>query len=247
MGYLLSFIPTQNTVFSDDILYIYDFGNKRGFLYKNEFTIYKILKRNYIENINEYAEIYDTIPMNTLSIEQYPCIYENNIYKIPYFSIIITELVSPLPHQQPSLPQTFQHQNQHSSQQFPPQVRQHQPVLVQKNRNNMKIVSKQTSERQNGGYEKRQQEQSYQQPSLVNPISSHTQWISLDQVMRTPLPSTHQSHNQVPLQEAQYSQSSKKHQSVSQVRQPQKKGVAQLQYSKKSSVSQNPVQELVKQ
>ena len=233
----ICYTPTTENITVDTILYIYDFGNKKGFLYKNDFTLYKILQKDFIENIGELQEksvIDENIPMNICSIEKYPCIFEKNIFKIPFYNISFTELAQetvlyfPLPSPQ----QRLQLQ---------------QPVQQQQNRNNKKITVYKTLVPQDGVHVKRQQELQNQQTVLVNPSVVQQQWMSLDQVMKSPsslaLQSRHQEHSPT----GKYFQPLLKPSPSLQLRQPQKQGVKVNQLSTKKYSSPNQAQELVKQ
>ena len=69
-------------------LIIYDFGSIKGFLFNNNFIMYKIINK---ENIKEICELYDgPIPLKAISIEKYKC-YFNNGYKTPHFTVLFEE------------------------------------------------------------------------------------------------------------------------------------------------------------
>ena len=119
-------------------LIIYDFGSIKGFLFNNNFIMYKIINK---ENIKEICELYDgPIPLKAISIEKYKC-YFNNGYKTPHFTVLFEEerghqplkkkeLVvnqqKHLPHSRPLInqPRPYQQQRQlpdYQKQQQPPQ------------------------------------------------------------------------------------------------------------------------------
>jgi hypothetical protein len=122
---------------SSDLI-IYDFGSIKGFLFNNNFIMYKIINK---ENTKEICELYDgPIPLKAISIEKYKC-YFNNGYKTPHFTVLFEEerghqplkkkeLVvnqqKHLPHSRPLInqPRPYQQQRQlpdYQKQQQPPQ------------------------------------------------------------------------------------------------------------------------------
>lgn len=77
---------SEGTESSD--LIIYDFGSIKGFLFNNNFIMYKIINK---ENTKEICELYDgPIPLKAISIEKYKC-YFNNGYKTPHFTVLFEE------------------------------------------------------------------------------------------------------------------------------------------------------------
>lgn len=243
----ISYTGTSTQIDTDTTLTIYDFGNAKGFLYKNDFTIYKILQKDFIENIlHEHCEIIDTIPMNVYSIEIYPCVYENNCYTIPYYTISLSEL--PSPHVHPNLLPLVQHAQSSPIQKYQqPKVTRPQPVSQQPIQHSKKMPSSKKSEPLNEVNWQKPQVRHYQLlPSMHHNVQQR-QWLSLDQVTRSPSPSVHQLRHSVQEQGSQYFQPLTHHSPVSQLRQPQKQDVKQNQYSKKKHSLPNPVQVLAQQ
>jgi len=67
MIYFIDYIFEEKP--SEYDLIIYDFGHIKGFLFNNEFTMYKIIQK---EDTKEICELYnESIPMNVISIEVY--------------------------------------------------------------------------------------------------------------------------------------------------------------------------------
>ena len=216
----ITYMSRNDNIVSNDLLTLYDFGDKKGFLYKNEFTIYKILERNFIENICETCILCYEIPMNAVSIESYPCVYNNNIYSIPYFNII---LISELKKQPFQLPPRLSQLS--PSVLYLPMRQQPQPDLQQQSSNNKKIPSSKSLKAPNGVNGKTTQAMQYEQSPLENHTLIQSQWRSLDQLMRVPSPSHVKLPHQVPQQEGRHSGPSMKHPPSLQVRQLQKKPV----------------------
>jgi hypothetical protein len=97
MKYTFTYTICQNSVNSDDYLTVYDFGNLKGYLFKENFRLYTIEARSvssatYTE---ECTESFGPIPKNALSIETYPCIF-TTIYTTPNFTISVDSRSSSL-------------------------------------------------------------------------------------------------------------------------------------------------------
>ena len=131
MKYILEYKKTENHNLNNR-LFIYDFGNIKGFLYNDNFTMYQIInKNNELEIIDLYEGI---IPKTVFSIEEYDCEYKSGIYKTPEFDVLVTPFFSAesLPFEssvqvllQPQ--QSFQQSPQHQQPfQEPPQPQQPQ-------------------------------------------------------------------------------------------------------------------------
>ena len=143
MLYNINYILTEN-ILTENILTennseltIYDFGSIKGFLFNNNFIMYKIINK---ENKIDICEPYNgPIPLKTISIETYNCIFDNG-YKTPEFTIIIEEKPQlqghlkkeePVVTQQPHLlySQPLLHPPQPSQQQRKQQYFQKQPQV----------------------------------------------------------------------------------------------------------------------
>ena len=57
---IIKYLQNNELINSDKTLTLYDFGDIKGFLYENEFKMFKILNRNDYEEICE--EFYGNIP-----------------------------------------------------------------------------------------------------------------------------------------------------------------------------------------
>jgi hypothetical protein len=198
----IHYIQNNENIISDKILTLYDFGDIKGFLYENEFRMFKILKRNDFEEICE--EFYGNIPLHVFSIETYNCIYENNIYKT---NNLFIELKQPLQSldQQPSQPSQHQKHQQQPSQQQPSQQDQSHQSHRQQQQSRQQVVKQQRPFVQpplhqqqskinnliqhegqiNEKYKKTQQGVLYSQQPLVA-SNAGQQWISLEGLMKLP-------------------------------------------------------------
>jgi len=84
MKYIIEYKASENSNLTSK-LYLYDFGNIKGFLYNNEFVMYKIVNK---VDTSEIVELYEgIIPKTVFSIEEYDCNYDSNTYKISNFDI----------------------------------------------------------------------------------------------------------------------------------------------------------------
>ena len=219
-SYTIQYNSTNDDITSTlkiNSLCIYDFGHVKGFYYKNDFTLYKILQKDFIENIlQEHCILVDTIPLHVYSIETYPCIYENNVYKIPFYNITVLEKHLPL----------------HRPVEQAQPVKQAEPLYQHQNRSNKNVSSTKTLPHLNVVRVKKQQEPLNQQSPLINSNAAPQQWQSLDQLMKSPssliLQSLHPEH----LPAARYFQPSMNPLPSLQLRQPQKQGVKTNQTSK---------------
>ena len=241
MEYRFTYLSSMNDIQTiDNHLYIYDFGDKKAFLYENEFLLFKILNKSCKENV--YTEtcikIDGFIPKNALSIEKYNCMYDkiNNIYKTPSFTIrqSVSSYEKPMP-KMPELQQQEQKQQQQQEQQKKvPQLQQQQKKSCNKKRG---------IQNQNEVSEKKQQvELLSHYPSKYPILFQSNSWISLDQVMKSPFSSPHQGHPLQPLLEVQYTPSYSKKHSSSPVRQFSKKVQQQIQDPIKEYSSQDQSQ-----
>jgi hypothetical protein len=81
--------PSSKSISSSQFLYIYDFGNVKGFLINDEFKLYKIINKELKDKaLYEECEEHDTsIPLNTLSIDKYEYIEEDSIIYTSKYSI----------------------------------------------------------------------------------------------------------------------------------------------------------------
>lgn len=210
---IIKYLQNNELINSDKTLTLYDFGDIKGFLYENEFKMFKILNRNDFEEICE--EFYGNIPLHVFSIETYNCIYENNIYKTNNLFIHLEQQHSqPLvnysqPPQQP-FQTSQQHQKHHShrekqqprQQQQQPrqlQVKQQQPFVQvpQHQQHSKKSNFPQHEEQTNEKYKRKQQGGLYLQQPLV-PSNAGQQWMSLEGLMKLPLPGVVQeAHSQL--------------------------------------------------
>jgi hypothetical protein len=149
--------PSKKIIKSSNILYIYDFGNLKGFLINDDFKLYKILHKEMKKSLlYEKCEFVETnIPLYTFSIDKYECIEENNILYINNYSIEFTQdleepLVSSLLDEQKvssdckmssSHQQVHNQKKQQSQEQYPPLVEQglfDQSLLKQLHKNSKK-------------------------------------------------------------------------------------------------------------
>jgi hypothetical protein len=191
MKYTLTYVQTNEKITSNKTLTIYDFGNIKGFLYDNDFIMYKILERN--DNY-EICEDYDeNIPLNVFSIETYDCLLENNAYKMNDIVIEISR--------QPSQPSEQQQPHQkHQRQQQPPlrQVRPQQPFPQEpqhQQRNTQRTLIRREAPKDEK-YKKTQRVELNLQVPLEQPIvQQQNQWMSLGALMQLPLPGVGQGVN----------------------------------------------------
>ena len=246
MTYIIDYILEENVLKNISKLTIYDFGNIKGFLINDEFKMYKILNR---EDTKEVCELYDEpIPLNVFSIETYDC--EN--FKTPHFTISFTQqqnLQQPQPLvTRPRLSQPHQKHplRQQQRQSHPQQVKHFQPPSPQQEQKLLQTLQAppplsknpqdsflQLGEQINEMYKKIQREVSHQpRPSAVSNVGpQHQQWVSLEELMRVPLPEV----GQVPyLQHSLKAQNSAvlmKQKQPLRVRRPQQQTVKQHQDS----------------
>ena len=179
ISYNININESVNMNESTKQLVIYDFGNIKGFLFENEFKLFKILNKDFKENIyTEYCVQSEQIPLKAISIEVYDCVFTNNRYLTKDFCIEIILLQAS--HQQAS--QHSQQASQHfqqASQHFQ-QASQHSQH-AHKNERHKKIVGRMNEEHQKHVNEKIQQ---IQKP-LEFHESHHTKhWTSLNQLMK---------------------------------------------------------------
>ena len=236
MNYEIIYYFKDNKIDSDNYLYLYDFGNIKGFLYDNEFKLFKILKKDSKENIfTEYCVSCEQIPLKALSIEKYNCKYENNLYKTQHFTIEVSSYFKPSQPllYQPSLPQPLVYQPS-VPQPSVPQPSLPQPSVPQPL--HKKQINKRTNLIKNVEHpspvsEKIQQAQLFQQSQIQLPKN---QWMSLEQIMKHSLPAVLQAPS---LQQIQVNQSSQilKKKSYQHLRQPQR----QVQKSSQDLKSQH--------
>jgi len=227
MNYEINYYFKDNEINSDNYLYVYDFGNIKGFLYDNEFKLFKILKKDSKENIfTEYCVTCEQIPLKALSIEKYNCKYENNLYKTQNFTIEVSSYFKP---------------SQPSPSSLPPLLPQPSPQVVPLL--HKKQINKRTNLIKNVGHpspvsEKIQQAQLFQQAHIQLPKS---QWMSLEQIMKHSLPSVPQVPSLQQIQVNQSSQILKKKKSYQHLRQPQRQvqKASQDLKSQDSSINQS--------
>lgn len=253
MNYELNYYFKDNNFQSNEYLYIYDFGHVKGFLYNNEFKLFKILNKDYKENLyKEKCISEEQIPLKALSIEKYNCIFENNMYKTPNFIIEVCSyfkppqpsysshsqtlsfqpsLPSPLPPSLPlplpaSLPSPLPPRKPLVHQPFQPLYKKpiHKRINLIKNEAHPSQVN-----------EKTLQAPVFQQ---VLPSLPKNQWLSLEQIMKHSLPSVHQ---QPSSQQIQVNQSSQilKQKFYQHLRQPQKQSQKASQVIKSQDSSLN--------
>jgi len=217
MNYEIKYHLTNNSIQSNNHLYIYDFGNIKGFLYDNEFKLFKILNKDFKENIYiENCILTEQIPLKVLSIEKYSCKYENNRYLTANFTIIVNPYFQPSPPSPlPLLPQPVS-----------------QPL--HKSPRDKKENLKKNEASPSRGDEKIQQGLKFQQSLIQSPKN---QWMSLEQIMKHSFPLVPQ---QSSLQQIQVNQSSHSlnKKSYQHLRQPQNR----VQKSFQDSSSQNSSQ-----
>ena len=193
MIYFIDYIFEEKP--SEYDLIIYDFGHIKGFLFNNEFTMYKIIQK---EDTKEICELYnESIPMNVISIEVYK--KPNFIVRIqPHLPQIQPLKVQPQPSQQQKQHQSLPRQQQsHRShvKQAPPFFQQLEQQLLQTPQSlqhphkNTQTNSQQLGGQINEMYKKTQQVALYSQAplNLTNAGQQH-QWTSLEQLMKFPLP-----------------------------------------------------------
>ena len=234
MNYEIKFYSVVNTFESNHSLYIYDFGNIKGFLYDNEFKLFKILNKDFKENMyTEYCILYEQIPLKAISIEKYKCKYENNVYITPNYTISIIPFFLPAP------PPQQQHQQQQQQQQQ--QQVQVQPLLpslvgqpLHKKQTYMKKDLKRTETFPSRVSEKTPQGLKFQQP--LQQLPKH-QWMSLEKLMKH---SSLLAPQQPSSQQTQVNQSSLalKQKSYRHLRQPQNKARTPFQDSNSQHSSQ---------
>lgn len=170
MKYSIEYIMNINENELNNKLVLYDFGDIKGFLYNDEFTMYKILER---KDTIEIVETYDNvIPKVSFSIEKYDCIYDNNTYKTKEFSIAIKPYldVNSAEFKQPLV----QPQKKHAY------IKQNSPV---------KNVARSCE-----APLKVQREVLQKQPPSNYQNVLQSQWTSLEQLMKGPLLSLAQAH-----------------------------------------------------
>jgi len=216
MNYEIKYHLTNNSIQSNNHLYIYDFGNIKGFLYDNEFKLFKILNKDFKENIYTENCIYaEQIPLKVISIEKYSCKYENSIYLTPNFTIIINPYFQPSP----------------------------QPVSppLHKSPRDKKENLKKNEASPSQGDEKIQQGLKFQQSLIQSPKN---QWMSLEQIMKHSLPLVppQSSLQQTQVNQSSHSLNKK---SYRHLRQPQKRVQKSFQGSNSQNSSQVQNQVLV--
>ena len=173
MSYIISYITCKN-IEGNSILYIYDFGDKKGFLYNDDFKIFKILKKHFKDNIfTETCELYEgPIPMNIVCIEKHNCSYTHDMYMTASYNIkIIQEPVTPilqlevLQQQQPFQQQQpkQQQQQQHQPKQQQQQQQQHQPKQQQQQQHQQEQHQPKQQQQQQQQHQQHQQHQPKQQ------------------------------------------------------------------------------------
>ena len=171
MKYIIKYTNTKNHNLNNK-LFIYDFGNIKGFLYNDNFIMYKIIERCETE---EKVELYNEIvPKIAFSVEEYDCKLENDTYKLQDFDIVVKSFLSA--HSEP-----FQPQQEKNFQQPPLPPRQKKSDYKKKNnliKNEVYLNEASMKEQQ----EVRQKQQALMYPNVVKP-----QWTSLNQLMKGPL------------------------------------------------------------
>ena len=191
MAYIIDYIIEENILKNPSKLVIYDFGHIKGFLYNDEFKMYKIINK---EDSKEICELYNgPIPLHVISKESYDC----EDFKTANFTINIKQqrLQQPQPLVAPPQPsQQYQQRPLHQQrQQLPrPQVRlprqssqqQEEKVLQtpqpqQPLNKSMKSNFLQLGEQINEMYKKTQQVELHQQKPLKKP-NAPQQWKSLE-------------------------------------------------------------------
>jgi len=169
MKYTIKYTSTKNHNLNNK-LFIYDFGNIKGFLYNDNFIMYKIIERYEME---EKVELYDEIvPKIAFSVEEYNCELENNTYKLQDFDIIINSFlnVESVPFQPQALP-------------LLPLLPLHQKKSDYKKKDNLIKNEAYLNE----ANMKEQQEVHQKQQLLMYPNVGKPQWTSLNQLMKGPL------------------------------------------------------------
>jgi len=212
MKYILEYKNAENHNLNNT-LFIYDFGYIKGFLYDDNFSMYKILnKTDTKEIIEEYNGI---IPKNAFSIETYKCEYKNGNYKTPDFDFLVTAFLKadslPFePSPQALLPQAPSPQallpHPPSPQALLPQAllpqapSPHPPSIAQKDLQQKKHAYKKRNNHGNGKVHlnevdrKGQPEDHLKQNLLIHQNAVIPQWTSLEQLMKGPLILTGQVH-----------------------------------------------------
>jgi len=169
MKYTIKYTSTKNHNLNNK-LFIYDFGNIKGFLYNDNFIMYKIIERCEME---EKVELYDEIvPKIAFSVEEYNCELENNTYKLQNFDIIINSFlnVESVPFQPQALPPL-------------PLLPLPQKKSDYKKKDNLIKNEAYLNE----ASMKEQQEVHQKQQLLMYPNVGKPQWTSLNQLMKGPL------------------------------------------------------------
>ena len=169
MKYTIKYTSTKNHNLNNK-LFIYDFGNIKGFLYNHNFIMYKIIERYEME---EKVELYDEIvPKIAFSVEEYNCELENNTYKLQDFDIIINSFlnVESVPFQPQALPPL-------------PLLPLPQKKSDYKKKDNLIKNEAYLNE----ANMKEQQEVHQKQQLLMYPNVGTPQWTSLNQLMKGPL------------------------------------------------------------
>jgi len=239
MNYEIKYHLTNKNIDSDKYVFIYDFGDMKGFFYDNEFKLFKILNKDFKENMyTEYCVPYEQIPLKAISIEKYYCKYENNSYLIPNYSIQIIPFFQPSFSQQSPPPPLLPLPQSSDAQPSAPQLsapRPSEPVSqpLHKKQTHKKQTHTKENLKKSAAYpsqvsEKTQQGLMSQQPLLQPPKN---QWMSLEQIMKHSLSLVPQEPS---LQHAQVNQSSLvlKKKAYQHLRQPQKKVQKLFQDSK---------------
>jgi len=229
MKYVISYKERSEPIKSDTKLYIYDFGHIKGFLYNNNFTMYKLLTKVGTE---EYVELYDgIIPKNAFSIEEYDCVFHDTSYSIQGYDLIVRASLHPSLLAKEFYPQQVQQV------QLPQQKKS--SYIKKSNLERLK-VSVQTKDLNDGG-EKKQRVQHHQQVSLDSHTSLQSpSWMSLEQLMKAPSSSPCPKLHLQQLQVKQHSPPLKqKRHSSSQLRQHRPKVG---KYSQNSSKINQPLQ-----
>lgn len=186
MAYIINYIIEKNDIKNSSKLTIYDFGYIKGFLQNDEFIMYKIIKK---EDTKEICELYNRpIPLNVISIETYDC----DNYKTPNFTIMLQPYL-----QQPQPPQQYVKHSYHQQRQRPhqPQIKQQEQKVLQTVQPPLPLSKPpegsflQLGEQINEMYKKIRQEELHQQIPLILPnVPQQQQWVSLEELMRVPLP-----------------------------------------------------------
>ena len=195
MKYTIEYKPSENHNLNN-ILFIYDFGYVKGFLYDNTFTMYKLLDK---ENTLDIVELYEgIIPKSVFSIEKYSCEYSDGIYKLQDFDVVVKRYLHV--DSQPFLP---------SLPPSPHSLPLHQQAVkvVKEPRHNIprnNQVAVKPEIHLNGVNEKVQPVEQQTQYFSMSPNAVKPQWISLEQLMKGPLVSVDPIYQKQPTQLKQH-------------------------------------------